>query len=575
VRKLKQPKKVQQGRLRSEEGEVVASECRAETMASYLEKVQWCVRLAQAVDSPALGEELPVRLDSFSTEEVRRGIWKLRSQRAAGHDEIAPEYLKALLSNSEALSIMVEFLNKCWLQQEIPEDWHLAVVTAIHKKGRADLCENYRPISLLCIFYKLFAALVHRRLVEAGAEDRLSSSQFGFRSHRSTTDAIFTLRRKIDTAWAQRGGRLMILALDWKKAFDSIDPAALLAALKRFGLPAHVLGVIGSIYAARSFQVRDAGHTSELKPQGSGISQGCPLSPFLFVMLMTVLMRDVVDNMTPQDRQLFERGDLADLLYADDTLLLSLSAASLERVLSLVSHAGAAYGLELHAGKFQLVQVRCDAEVESENGVAIEPKPDLVYLGSLISEDGKAGPEMERRLGIASGDFRRLSRLWRHASLGRQRKLEILNALVFSKLLYGMPALWLNKAERRKLNGFQNRCLRAAWGIKPAFLSRVSNVAVLATTGQTELTKTLERRQLLLYGRVARQTDDHPMRAATFTPGSLQPAVDRYVRKVGRPRSDWTTQVGNLALQVAGGQQRLQETLFDAGSWREVVDNHT
>ena len=192
VRKLKQPKKVQQGRLRSEEGEVVASECRAEAMASYLEKVQWCVRLAQAVDSPALGEELPVRLDSFSTEEVRRGIWKLRSQRAAGHDEIAPEYLKALLSNSEALSIMVEFLNKCWLQQEIPEDWHLAVVTAIHKKGRADLCENYRPISLLCIFYKLFAALVHRRLVEAGAEDRLSSSQFGFRSHRSTTDNFHT-----------------------------------------------------------------------------------------------------------------------------------------------------------------------------------------------------------------------------------------------------------------------------------------------------------------------------------------------------------------------------------------------
>ena len=61
-----------------------------------------------------------------------------------------------------------------------------------------DLCENYRPISLLNLGYKVFAALVRKRLVEAGAEARLSETQFGFRSGCSAVDAIFILRRLID-----------------------------------------------------------------------------------------------------------------------------------------------------------------------------------------------------------------------------------------------------------------------------------------------------------------------------------------------------------------------------------------
>jgi len=127
-----------------------------------------------------------------------------------------------------------------------------------------------------------------------------------------------------------------------------------------------------------------------------------------------------------------------------------------------------------------------------------------VYLGSLISDDGRVAAELQKRLGMANGDFRILSRVWRHSSLGRHKKLQLLDALIFSKLLYGLPAVWLNAAESRKLNGFQNRCLRVLWGIQPAYFSRVSNAKVLQVTGQHQLTKTLEKRQLLLYGKVAR-----------------------------------------------------------------------
>ena len=176
-------------------------------MAKYLESVQWRARPASLSDKPALGAELPVSMDLFTCEEVRAVIRKLRLGKAADPDGIAAEYLKALLGSSLALQPITDLFNECFQTQSVPSHWHHAMVTAIHKKGRTDMCENYRPISILNIWYKVYAALIHRRLVDAGAEDRLSHTQFGFRSGRSTLDAIFLLRRKVELASAQRNGQ--------------------------------------------------------------------------------------------------------------------------------------------------------------------------------------------------------------------------------------------------------------------------------------------------------------------------------------------------------------------------------
>jgi len=338
-----------------------------------LESVQWRARPASLSDKPALGAELPVSMDLFTCEEVRAVIRKLKLGKAADPDGIAAEYLKALLGSSLALQPITDFFNECFQTQSVPSRWHHARVTAIHKKGRTDMCENYRPISILNIWYKVYAALIHKRLVDAGAEDRLSHTQFGFRSGRSTLDAIFLLRRKVELASAQRNGQLFAMALDWSKAFDSIDPGALLAGLRRFGLPEHVLGVIAAIYSSREFQVRDCGSESTSRQQRAGISQGCPLSPFLFVMIMTVLKRDAADALPPEDQERLRRGTLSEILYADDTLLLSVSAKSLERFLVAVSNAGASYGLELHWGKLQLINVRCHDEVRRPGLSRIKP----------------------------------------------------------------------------------------------------------------------------------------------------------------------------------------------------------
>ena len=127
-----------------------------------------------------------------------------------------------------------------------------------------------------------------RRLKNAGAEERIHKHQFGFKSKSGTVDAIYLARRILDKAMGGKNGKITLLALDWAKAFDSISPEALCKALHRFGIPNDFIDIIASIYHGRKFVVRDSGITSEKHDQFFGISQGCPLSPFLFIILMTI-----------------------------------------------------------------------------------------------------------------------------------------------------------------------------------------------------------------------------------------------------------------------------------------------
>ena len=199
----------------------------------------------------------------------------------------------------------------------------------------------------------------------------------------------------------------------------------------------------------RQFFVEDGGVRSTRRRQRSGISQGCTLSPLLFVTVMSVIMHDAVTSLPDAARQAYDKGDLADLVYADDTLLIGASSILLQSFLLAVEKAGKYLGPELHSGKFQLLQVRTREHVSNSDGSPIIPSTSLDYLGSSLASDGRVGSELCRRIGGAKTDFAALRLVWSRAPLGRQRKVAIYKALVESKLLYGLAAACFIKAELR------------------------------------------------------------------------------------------------------------------------------
>ena len=172
---------------------------------------------------------------------------------------------------------------------------------------------------------------------------------------------------------------------------------------------------------------------------------------------------------------------------------------------------------------------------------------------------------------MAKADFTDLQKVWKHSSLPVHRKVHIYKTLVESKLMYGLSCLCLSAAERRRLDGFLNRCLRRITGIPPSFVSRVPNTAVLHRACCNAASDMLVQRQLLLFGKVLRSPLDHPLHVSAFIPGTLQPATSRYVRRVGRPRREWVSEVSSRVFDYFGGHREVTRLVHDPAVWYRTV----
>ena len=111
--------------------------------------------------------------------------------------------------------------------------------------------------------------------------------------------------------------------------------------------------------------------------------------------------------------------------------------------------------------------------------------------------------------------------------------------------------------------------------MSPSFISRVTNKSVLQMAGHKQFTQQLLREQLLLFGRIARSPDSDMLRELTFIPSTLQPATERFVRKVGRPRLEWASCVAKVAHTIVGANGNLFAAVQDAAGWRQRVHDYT
>ena len=96
--------------------------------------------------------------------------------------------MKALISTLEGLELLVNVYNICWASENTPEFWKISQVALLYKKGDPSNCANYRPISLLCVGYKVLAFIVLCWLKHAGAESRIWNRKFGFKSKAGTEE---------------------------------------------------------------------------------------------------------------------------------------------------------------------------------------------------------------------------------------------------------------------------------------------------------------------------------------------------------------------------------------------------
>ena len=153
-----------------------------------------------------ISKQLDIKLGLFTQEELDSVLWKIKTRKAAGLDEIPPEVWKTRQFDD----ILLRQCNAVYNQNPI-DRWMKGCILPFPKKVDLGLAKNYRGITLTSTAAKIYNALL-RNCIESKIDNILRKNQNSFRRNRSTTSQILTIRRILEGVRAKNLQATLILS---------------------------------------------------------------------------------------------------------------------------------------------------------------------------------------------------------------------------------------------------------------------------------------------------------------------------------------------------------------------------
>ena len=406
--------------------------------------------------------------EPFTNEEVHRALKGMKRGKAGDSHGLVAELLKDG-GDSLRSAIAMLFNDVASNKAPPPEAWKESRITVIFKKGDEHKAENYRPITLLPVLYKLFSRMLHAR-IKSVLEAAQSVDQAGFRSGFACSDHLFAITQLAEKA-REYQLPLWICAVDFKKAFDTVEHPALWTALSGQGVDKRYIAILQRLYEGQKAQVimdKESRQFNILR----GTKQGDPISPQLF----NAALEDAIGRAKRiwakkgYGIQVGVGGEdrLTNLRFADDILLIATSTAMIRDMVAELQKVAAGVGLQLHMGKTKILTnefgrkslCRDCCDVNGEGIEILAAGDPTMYLGRSLSLIDTQAAELENRISSAWRAFMRRKNELCNKGYPLRSRLRLFEATVTKAALYGSET-WVPTAEMaRRLSTTQRKMLR-------------------------------------------------------------------------------------------------------------------
>ena len=211
---------------------------------------------------------------------------------APGLDGVHPLMLINL--PDEGKDRLLHLINRSWTEGRVPSSWKLACIIPILKKDKpVDEIKSFRPVSLLPSISNAMESLVQIRLKKLTEDHNIiPAEQAGFQPFRSISDVLASICQDAMDG-LQRKKRTLLVAVDFKAAFDRVWRVGLLRDLAKHGLSGRCLRWLHSWLADRRSLSKWNNRTSRVKVFSQGTPQGSPLSPLMYCIATAHLPRRI------------------------------------------------------------------------------------------------------------------------------------------------------------------------------------------------------------------------------------------------------------------------------------------
>ena len=399
--------------------------------------------------------------EPVTSHEVKLEILSIPKNKSHGLYSCPTQLLKC---SCDIISpVLANLLNKSISLGAYPSKLKMSKIIPIYKADdETDAC-NYRPISLLSNFNRIFEKIMYNRMkVFIEKHQLLYSSQYGFRQAHSTEHAILDMVETIRTNMEKRLFSCGVF-IDLKKAFDTVDHNILLDKLNYYGFRGIVNQWFSSYLTNRTQTTEVNSYISDKEAVTCGVPQGSVLGPLLFLLYVN----DIQHCSTKLNFFLF--ADDTNVLYSHENLktLELIVNAELNNLCNWLNSNKLTLNIQKtnfvifhpYQKKLNYLPQISIFDNEKNKNVALEHKNCIKFLGLLIDENLSWKNHIHTLTTKISKTVGLLAKV-RHI-LPKRTLLDMYKSLIAPYITYGLTS-WGNASKTllNKVLVLQKRALR-------------------------------------------------------------------------------------------------------------------